>query len=259
MGTHVPNGPETVDLIEHNFQETVKLGHKYDQALKSQCNNIIKRFQTGANNALEETKKLHNGSEQMHFETNAIKQKIQSVAADQKEDQEKLENVKAEIQENLGKLQDQSTDFVERQRVLKRLMNLINDELKGNQRESTVGNFEVDKSHSGFSFLEVHNQLKELDSKDPLVNSMITTLIMITKDKKDVFANQEGVKKIRQMIYQIMRNDRRKMQRRRFQANMERRQLNNKVSNFVRISERNMNIIAEARATMASNEQRTAF
>merc|ERR1712032_1150076 len=185
--------------------------------------------------------------------------KIRTTEADQKENQEKIENVKAEMQENLGKLQDQIAAFVERQRVLRRLMNLINDELRGNQRDSTVGNFEVDKSLSGFSFLEVHNQLKGLNSGDPLVNSMITTLIMITKDKKDVFADQEGVKKIRQMIYQIMRNDRRKMQRRRFQANMERRQLNNKVSNFVRISERNMNIIAEARATMASNERAQVF
>merc|ERR1711934_210009 len=136
-------------------------------------------------------------------------------------------------------LQDQSTDFVQRQRVLKRLMNLINDELKGNQRESTVGNFEVDKSHSGFSFLEVHNQLKELNSSDPLVNSMITTLIMITKDKKDVFANQEGVKKIRQMIFQIMKKDRIKMQRRRFEANM--------------------NIIAEGRAQIAANDRARAY
>merc|ERR1712100_171410 len=158
-----------------------------------------------------------------------------------------------------GKLQDQSTDFVQRQRVLKRLMNLINDELRGNQRESTVGNFEVDKSLSGFSFVEVHNQLKELDSKDPLLNSMITTLIMITKDKKDVFANQEGVKKIRQMIFQILKKDRIKMQRRRFQANMERRQLNNKINNFVRNAEKNMNIIAEGGATIRANEQRIAY
>merc|ERR1712222_167002 len=152
-----------------------------------------------------------------------------------------------------------ATDFVERQRVLKRLMNLINDELKGNQRESTVGNFEVDKSLSGFSFLEVHNQLKEINSSDPLVNSMITTLIMITKDKKDVFANQEGVKKIRQMIFQIMKKDRIKMQRRRFEANMERRQLNIKVNRLVRNSEKNMNIIAEGRAQILANERGVAY
>merc|ERR1712032_928624 len=185
--------------------------------------------------------------------------KIRTTEADQKENQEKIENVKAEMQENLGKLQDQSTDFVQRQRVLKRLMYLINDELRGSQRESTVGNFEVDKSLSGFSFLEVHNQLKEINSSDPLVNSMITTLIMITKDKKDVFANQEGVKKIRQMIFQIMKKDRIKMQRRRFEANMERRQLNIKVNRLVRNSEKNMNIIAEGRAQILANERGVAY
>jgi len=257
--THVPNGPETVEIIQNNFRETFKVGRKYDQALTSQCRNIITRHQTYARNNSMERNKLYLASRNMRIESSRLNAKIQRRLADQKENQEKLENVRDEIKENMGKLQDQTTDFVQRQRVLKRLMYLINDELKGNQRESTVGNFEVDKSLSGFSFLEVHNQLKGLNSGDALVNSMITTLIMITKDKKDVFANQEGVKKIRQMIFQIMKKDRIKMQRRRFRANMERRQLNNKVNSFVRNSERNMNIVAEARAGIASNERAQVF
>merc|ERR1712222_265199 len=138
--TNVPNGPQTVDVTQNNFRETYKLGQKYDQALTNQCRNIISRHQTNVRNNSIEKRKLYLAFRNMSIESGKIISKIRTTEADQKENQEKIENVKAEMQENLGKLQDQSTDFVQRQRVLKRLMYLINDELRGSQRESTERN-----------------------------------------------------------------------------------------------------------------------
>ena len=97
--------------------------------------------------------------------------------------------------------------MIERARVLRRLSNLVQDELVGSQRNSTVGQYHLDTKLSGYTFLEVHNQLKELKSHDPIVKSMITTLILITQDKKNIFANHENVGKIQAMIENIIKKD----------------------------------------------------
>merc|ERR1712100_671832 len=158
-----------------------------------------------------------------------------------------------------GKLQDQTTDFVQRQRVLKRLMNLINDELRGNQRESTVGNFEVDKKLSGFSFVEVHNQLKELESHDPIVRSMITTLVLITQDQKNIFANQAQVGKIAAMIEEIVKKDAAAGLRLRQQTADKANEINKTLGELADAMDKQMNVLAEKRSLVVQNHQSIAF
>merc|ERR1711988_238329 len=144
---------------------------------------------------------------QLKKQSEALELAVKSGQESLKEGQAKVQQLKADAVEEASAVQERVLGIVERDRVLRRLINIINDEITGEQRTATIGKYNVNREVSGITFLEVHNQLKGLTTSDPVVKSMISTLILITQDKKELFSNQENVGKIRALIEGIIRKD----------------------------------------------------
>lgn len=258
--THVEGAGELAHQMVQSYAESLQKLQAYNAALDHQCNNILKRanekhqnFQTAINNTNASIENMQNDNK----ETAA---QIVQLQKDQHENEENAQKLKREIIEDAQTLQEKTLAIVERARVLRRLANLVEDELVGDQRNSTVGQYNVDKSLSGYSFVEVHSQLKELQSThDPIVKSMITTLILITQDQKNIFANQETVGKIHNMIEEIIKRDASNGEQLRQQANEKRSAISKHLTELAETSAKNNNLIAEKRADIVQNNNAINF
>merc|ERR1712166_273258 len=205
--SHIEGADAIVAAVATSWEESLKKLTLFNIALNNQCTGILQRAIKKEDNIKAAIKANTDTITDLIGENKEIASHIAEAVEAQAGNKKNAEALKEEIVDDAGKLQDKLLAIVERARVLKRLSNLVQDELTGAQKESTVGDFKVDKKLSGYSFLEVHNQLKELNSHDPIVKSMITTLVLITQDQKDLFANQKQFGKIQAMIEQIIKKD----------------------------------------------------
>jgi hypothetical protein len=205
--THVEGGAEIVDSISANYKESMKVLLAYDNQVSNQCTTITER----ANKKLEEAQNVLEGGiksiQEFEASSKALAVEINEEQDGQEGNKNNAERLRSELVDDREKLQAKTIAIIERARVLQRLSNIVADELVGKQRDSTVGNFKIDNAASGYSFIQVHNQLKELNTHDPMVKSMIAALIMITQDQKNLFANQGAVSKIQAMINDIIKKD----------------------------------------------------
>lgn len=195
---------QLVDSSASNFKESFNLFTAYDAQLTAQCQGIQARSAQRSTDFANSIAGLNTSVQEM---TNANVALGDSIAADRQsivDNEAKIGEYNQQSQDARDNLQQKTLKYVERRRVLQRLSNLVQDELTGGQRTGTVGTINVDKSLSGYSFLEVHNQLKGLKDKDPMIKSMITTLIMITQDQNNLFANQETVSRVQNVINQLL-------------------------------------------------------
>jgi len=254
---HVEGGAAIIESMESNYNESLNKLNQFNSLLNLQCLGINTRaekkvsdFQVAIQNNQNSIKELENFITQL---TNEAAEAVKDQESN-KLNEEKLRN---ELLEDREKLQEQTLAIIERARILRRLSNLVQDELTGSQRNSTVGNFQVDKTLSGYSFVEVHNQLKELDSKDPIVKSMITTLVLITQNKN--FANQQQVGKIQAMIEQIIKKDAEHGVQLRTNVADKAQEISKSLNNLSDTMMKNMDLIAEKRSTIAENNNIIRF
>lgn len=209
--THVEGAEHVYNGIKTEFENSVHQLEAYDNALQNECSNIVSRSNAHHNHIEENIANANKSVQEMKENILQLNLQMTQNENDRKHQMELRHNLQQELKEGAENVQQVAMDMVERNRILKRLQDLVQDELHGAQRHSTVGNFHVDKKLSGYSFVEVHNQLKELESKDPIVKSMISTLVLITQDQNDVFANQETVGKILHMIDNLIKQGQKHM------------------------------------------------
>jgi hypothetical protein len=257
--THVEGGAELVDSIAANYKDSMTKLLAYDNQLNLQCTGISERgdkkledFQTALNNAIASIGEMENSSKE-------IAEQITQQVEGQRGNQENAEKLKEELIDDRAKLEVKTIAIIERARVLQRLSYLVADELVGKQREATVGNYKVDNTVSGYSFVEVHNQLKELNTHDPMVRSMIAALIMITQDQKNLFANQEAVGKIQAMINDIIQKDAVNGQKLRLEAATKASTIQKTLSELADTMMNVMDTLALKRATVVQNTNTIAF
>jgi len=257
--THVDGADSIIDTVAANWAESLKKLQLFNVALTNQCNGIMKRSSDKAAAFADRIKSNAESIGELQADNIKLSEEIKEAVDAQAGNRENAEKLREELKTDAGVLQDKSMAIVERARVLRRLMNLVQDELTGNQRNSTVGDFNVDKKLSGFSFVEVHNQLKELESHDPIVRSMITTLVLITQDQKNIFANQAQVGKIAAMIEEIIKKDAAAGLSLRQQTADKANEINKTLGELADDMEKQMNVLAEKRASVVQNHQTIAF
>ena len=257
--THVKGGAELVDSISANYKESMKVLLAYDVQVSSQCTAITERsnkklgeFQTALDNGVKSIEELENSSKEL---ADQIKQGQEG----QEGNRNNAEKLKSELVDDREKLQAKTIAIIERARVLQRLSNIVGDELTGKQRDSTVGNYKIDNAASGYSFIQIHNQLKELNTHDPMVKSMISALIMITQDQKNLFANQETVGKIQAMINDIIKKDAINGEKLREEASKKVSQIQKSLSELSDTMMNVMDTLAEKKATIVQNTNVIAF
>merc|ERR1712032_1295765 len=140
-----------------------------------------------------------------------LSEEIKEAVDAQAGNRENAEKLREELKTDAGVLQDKSMAIVERARVLRRLMNLVQDELTGNQRNSTVGDFNVDKK---------------------------------------LFANQAQVGKIAAMIEEIIKKDAAAGLSLRQQTADKANEINKTLGELADDMEKQMNVLAEKRASV---------
>lgn len=205
--TRVQAGSELVKNIGADFKVSADKLIGFGKQLAKQCHAIInaneqKQKQTQA--VIESVKKNTASLEKENVAaTAAIAQGQKDIASQKAQAKAHKNNVAKEFQA----LNKRSLNLVQRARILKRLVNLIQDEMAGGQRTEKVSSFKVDNKLSKFTFAELHNEMKELDHPDAFIQSMMTTLIMITS-KRTHFVNQKNVQRILGLIKNIMQKDR---------------------------------------------------
>lgn len=245
--------------VNSEMQESFQNLMKYNSALNNQCNGIIERAnaeiahtQANLQNTLMGIKEAEADNVVLNSQINAMENELQ-------QNQLQAQKFKSEMVEDAKDLQEKALAIVERSRVLRRLLDLVEDDLVGEQRNSTVGNYHVNKTLSGYSFVEVHNQLKEIShSKDPIVKSMMTTLILITRDAGN-FANQEIVGKIRNMIESIIKKDQKHGEEMRLEAHQKQNVQQHNLQNIANSSAHTSDSIAEKRAAIVQNNNLIKF
>jgi len=205
--SHVEGADAIMDAVRANWSENLKNLNAYNQALVQQCKNIMSRAEERAKTFGGAIKGIVQNVESLKKQSETLELAVRSGKEQLQAGQVRVQQLRADAQEEASAVQDRVLGVVERDRILRRLINIINDEITGAQRTATVGNYNVNREVSGITFLEVHNQLKGLTTSDPVVKSMISTLILITQDQKELFANQENVGKIRALIEGIIRKD----------------------------------------------------
>jgi hypothetical protein len=250
-GENVQNGAEIVDSIESSFRDSVEKYVAYDNELTGQCNRISERSEKRNADFKNNEADLNKSVLDMNAENKVLAESNESANKNIREYLTKVDSLKQQGVEDRNNVQEQTVKNVESQRVLKRLSNLVQDELTGNQRTATIGQYNTDKSLSGYSFLEVHNQLKGLNAQNAIVKSMISTLIMITQDQKNLFANQESVKKIQHVIDQLLRHFRE-------QAVSLREESQKRQEEFRSAAENLATSVAKFRDTIANNNAQIA-
>ena len=257
--SHVDGADTIVDAVSSSWAESLLKLQKFNIVLTDQCTNILKRSNAKMVAFQAAVKGNAASIEENSADSLKLAREITQAIEDQAGNKANAEKLKEELVNDAGVLQDKSLAIIERARVLRRLSNIVQDELTGAQKESTVGDFKVDKKLSGYSFLEVHNQLKELNSHDPIVKSMITTLVLITQDQKDLFANQKQVGKIQAMIEQIIKKDAAAGLEIRAAAAKKAGEIHASLSELADDMMKVMNTIAEKRATIVQNNQIVSF
>ena len=257
--SHVEGAEPLIDATATTMAESLEKLGGFQAALNNQCASVTKRGSAKAAAFAASIKASTDSIVELNGDNVRLTGEINDAVAAQEGNQKNAENLRDELKTDAGVLQDKTMAIVERKRVLRRMLNLVQDELAGTQRDSTVGDFHVDKKLSGFSFVEVHNQLKELDSHDPIVKSMITTLILITQDKKNLFANQENVGKIAAMIEEIIKKDMANGQKLRESSADKATEIHKTLSELADTMNVQMNTIAEKRATIVSNHRIVGF
>jgi hypothetical protein len=256
---HVEGVDGLFATTESSWDESLSKLNAFKIAITNQCKGITARGEAKATNSADNIKSTVQIITDLGADNVKLSEEIKEAVAAQSGNQENAANLKEELVNDAGVLQDKTMAIVERARVLRRLSNLVQDELVGAQRDSTVGDFKVDKKASGFSFVEVHNQLKELNSHDPIVKSMITTLVLITQDKKNLFANQEQVGKIAAMIDEIIKKDAAAGLKLRTDAAEKATEIHKSLSELSEDMMVQMNVIAEKRATIVQHNNIISF
>lgn len=249
--SHVEGADTIVETVAASYAESLKKLQVFNTALNNQCTGIAARASKKYENFQASIKSTISSINEIEGNSKELANEISQVQQDQVENQQNQEKLREQIKEGREKLQDQSIAIIERSRVLRRLSNLVQDELTGNQRVGTVDQFKVDNSRSGYSFVEVHNQLKELESRDAVTKSMISTLILITQDRN--FANQENVGKIQALINQIIQKDAQRAEELRKNAADEAAIIQKSLSESSEAMMKNVSLIAEKRAQIAAN------
>lgn len=256
---HVEGAEQLINTVANNWKENVQKLEGYNTAIANQCNGILKRgnqrlenFQTNQNNINNSITELENDNKKFAGE-------VQNLNNVREENNQKIQAMRNDIRESRQDVQVQVLAIVERERVLRRLDNLIEDELVGKQRNTNLGNINVDKTLSGFSFVETRSQLKDLKSNDPIVKSMISTLILITQDEKNLFSNQENVEKIRAMIEEIIKKDQNNIQNIRQEVTDKIAKLEQGIHDLSDTMIKDVETLAEKRATIARNLQTIKF
>jgi hypothetical protein len=201
-----PSAAALMDSMNRAYAASLEKFNGFTNELKRQCNGLRDAFQKNSA-AFAVSQKANNDFIGKLNKSNVLL--ISSIAIGEdfvKKTTKEVESIVVELEDDKKALEQRELTSIERQRVLKRLVNLVQDELTGGQRNSTVNTYNVDNNFSKFSFVEIHNQLKELQSDDAIVKSMITTLIMLTSER-GIFANQKQVGKIITLIEDIIRKD----------------------------------------------------
>ena len=257
--SHVEGADAIIDSVNNAWAESLKKLMVYNTALNNQCAGIVKRSSAKVAGIMDALMKPFSSIKTMEEDNIKLNSAIHAAEETQEGNKKNLEALNEELKNDAGVLQDKTMAIVERSRVLRRLSNLVQDELTGSQRDSTVGNFKVDNKLSGFSFLEVHNQLKELKSHDAIVTSMITTLVLITQDQKNLFANKEQVGKIQNMINEIIKKDAANGHQLRVAATEKASGIHKALSELAEDQFIQMNLIAEKKASLVQNNKTASF
>jgi len=236
--SHVEGADAIMDGVKANWSENLKNLNAYNSALATQCDNIVSRANERAKTFTANMAGFKNTVEELQGNLKSLQQSVQDGRNTLKESATRIQGLRSSIEDNAREVEEHVMGIVERDRVLRRLENILEDELTGSQRHATVGNYNVNNTVSGITFLEVHNQLKELDSKDPVVKSMISTLILITQDTKNLFSNQANVGKIRNMIAGIIRRGEQSVQRQRQESEMQINQIRQQIQEQSELAQR---------------------
>lgn len=203
----VQNAASILEQVSTNYADSLKKLNEFNAQISKQCQHIQGGFvKKSAAFALVQKA----SADRVASLQKSIVQTKEAIASGNKyiaENKKKVSDIKKEMKADKKELDEKSLNVIQRERILKRLLNLIEDELTGQQGKESVSTFKVDNNFSKFSFVEIHNQLAEIETSDPMVKSMITTLILITRDQKKFFTNQVGIKKISEMIKKIMKKD----------------------------------------------------
>jgi chromosome segregation ATPase len=248
----VNGGVEHVEQTLSSFKESTKLFGAFDERLSSECKHIQERSDRRNQEISNILAGLNKQVTDMQNDNKSAAEDIVNLEKTLESNNSGIENLNNQKEEDRSSVEAKTLNLVQRRRILQRLSNLVRDELTGEQRSATVGNFNVDKKLSGYSFVEVHNQLKELKSTDAMTKSMITTLIMITQNK-NVFANHESVAKIDNLINQIIEKDAKTVVQLREESEKKQESLNNQINNFRQENDKIFDSLSNKRNTLVAN------
>lgn len=256
--SQVEGAGDLVEATHREFEASVQKLEEYDGIVNNACSNLVTRSEGNKARLEGDIAKTQLTIDLMNARNAEIEQELVESASHQEEYAASKVQLENDLKEAAQDLENKALAIVERARVLRRLSDVLDDNLVGSQRSGTVSNFNVDKSLSGYSFVEVHNQLKELKSNDAMVKSMISTLILITQDE-GLFANQETVGKIKNLLNSILVRDQENGEALR-QAFAERTvSINESISSLVDNMNKETESDAERRAVLAENAVLTKF
>jgi chromosome segregation ATPase len=205
--SQVEGAQQLYEATHSEFEASIKKLQEYDEIVKSTCDKLVANSQENQARLEGDIAGAQESITNLNAKNVEIQEKLEESAKNKEEYTASKEKLESDLNDAAQELQAKALAIVERDRVLRRLSDLLQDNFVGNQKTASLSNFNLDKSLSGYSFVEVHNQMKELKSHDPIVKSMISTLILITQDGKGVFANQESVGKITSLIDSIRSKD----------------------------------------------------
>lgn len=205
--TQVQGAPGLVGAISSSFKESQSQLEKFNTAIERQCASIVESGSRRKASTELVIRTLNTNISNLELNNKNLGEQIVQAEKEVVAHNNSKAQVQTSLNQNRQSINTRSMNVVQRARILKRLLNLIEDELTANQRKSTVGSFNVNNQVSKFSFAEIHNELSELESHDPITKSMITTLILISRNPQGNFVNAESVKKIRGLVSGIINKD----------------------------------------------------
>jgi hypothetical protein len=205
--TKVQGAPDLVKSISSAFNQSYKQLEGFNSEVRRQCSAINENGKRKTESTQRLIASVTKNIASLTKHNASLAARIILSKNSRKANKARREVVVKSMQTERVVKEQRSLNLVQRKRILRRLRNLIRDELNGKQRSGTVNSFKVNNSASKFSFVELHNELEELEAHDAVTKSMITTLILITRNPNGNFANQQNVGKVLNLINQIMLKD----------------------------------------------------
>lgn len=251
--THVEGADAIIDAVRSSWGESLQNLQKYNQALANQCSGILTRANEKAENYQKNLQNIVQSIQEIQDNTDRLQNEVNGAQEEQQRQQSNIQALRDQVQNENVAVQQRVLAVVERDRVFRRLTNLIEDQLVGHVRQSQMGGINVNREASGFTFLEVHNQLKGLNASDPVVKSMISTLVLITQDQNGLFSSQETVARIRGLIENIVKKDRETVQRIREESANKIAELRRGISEASDAAQRFVESVMEKRANIVRN------